>query len=946
MPDYTGMFAKEAKQWSKMRKSSNIDATYRAWRNEYKKKGIIEFAMKELRVDPKNGGALQLSDEQKQFLIDISEGNTKYAIISAGRGTGKSFSLSILIAWFIFVTEYSNIGVLAGNSKQSGILDEYVKGWIKLNPKLESFCTKNVKSKIMTHAQSGVVFCALSDTAVRGIHGSILIIDEEVAAEEAGGEAIVKTAEWTVNTAKNMIIIRSSTPQSSGGYFIETWGEAKNRDDPKLNPEHDYVRYQWSSVRHISGNKNPYDTYKDTNINHWFSNLPWIPDENIRKIRKDKSNDEWLCLTEDSIIYGDNKEIKEIKKGDYVLGNGKTRVVEKMERKYSGELITVKPRNLLSTTFTPNHPIATVNIKRKMEYNNPKNNYKTGSYSGAKPVISEITFKRADELTVDDYLVIPRNNFGKVHVNPDLAYLLGWYLAEGSFSNGQITFSLNKKEQDIANKLSKIINKYFDREAKPYETRTALQVSFRCKERANCFYQFGNKAWNKRIPKFIRDTWDEESLRIFISAYVDGDGYKKTDKGLTWKVSTVSRYLVYDLSEILFKIGIVPYIVKIPAHINRIENREIRTKDSWSISWSYNRWISNPKCPFYIVNDEYIYVKIESISKKEVKDITVHNFETDQHIYCVPFVVHNCEALGVMSLASGLVFNPNDLERAICKECGDECHPYQGKCILLQYYLMKEGVHTDDIMIPDDMNNIEANEATIKNALKYLGERSLGIDWGEKAPDCYNVIARFNNQVFVLDSKELRGQNTAEKIGTAQSMCEKWGVETIVPDPEQWAYFEALANLGYSLERIWSGGGATDKPKYVMWLKKDFERGRIHIPQAFTWLIKSLRELTYGDNGKIVKRGDHSFDSLLYARSHYGAVDEDEINNLKETLEGVKIWNKDFKEQHTPLPFKNISNGNKINESTVDDFNPFDEGYLKRKRNESIDSLYFGVNLW
>jgi hypothetical protein len=592
---FDSIYSEETKIWAKNAKGIDNNAIYKAWREEWKRKGIVEFAFKILAIDPKNGGELKLSEDQIQFLIDVSTGKTKFAIISAGRGTGKSFSLSILIAYMIFVNEFFHISVLAGNAKQSGILDEYIKGWIRNNKKLESFCTKNVEAKIITSSNSGVTFCALSDTAVRGIHGSMLIVDEEVAAENAGGEQIVKTAEWQVNTSKNISIVRSSTPNSASGYFIETWNEWK---------EHGYTRYRWSSARHISGETNPYKIFEDTNPDHWFNILPWVPsDDNIRMFRRGRSNGEFLA-----------------------------------------------------------------------------------------------------------------------------------------------------------------------------------------------------------------------------------------------------------------------------------------------------------------------------------------------------------EALGTVSLSSGLVIDPKDLEEAICKEC-DECTPYQGTCILLQYYLIKEGYQKEEIIPPDfeemkTPEGIRKNEETIRKALQVIGERVIGIDWGDKAPDCYSCIGKFNNQNFILDSKELRGQGTEEKIGTTKEMADKWFVETIVPDPEQWAYSDALSDIGYTVIRIWNGGGGADKQKFVFWLKKDFERQRIHIPKAFIWLIKSLRELTYGDNEKIVKRNDHSFDSLLYGRSYYGEIEEDEIKGLKAAFDGVKIWNKEAETQNNiPVAPKKISN--KTNEEIIpiEEFNPFDEDYLYRKKKQS-DGFDSGVNIW
>jgi len=63
-----------------------------------------------------------------------------------------------------------------------------------------------------------------------------------------------------------------------------------------------------------------------------------------------------------------------------------------------------------------------------------------------------------------------------------------------------------------------------------------------------------------------------------------------------------------------------------------------------------------------------------------------------------------------------------------------------------------------------------------------------------------------------------------------------------------------------------------EKSKYVYTLKRFVERHNLVIPCIFEDLIRSMRNAAFDENGRIRKRDDHSFDSLLYAISYYGEV--------------------------------------------------------------------------
>jgi hypothetical protein len=289
-----GIFSEEEKIWQKrqgnkdQRKSASIKKDYEIWRKEWKRRGPLEFATYVLMIDPETGKPIALSLDQQEFLTDVCINGVQLAIIAAGRGSGKSFVLAVYIAWRIFTHDFYQISCLGGSGEQSKKVYSYVSGWIRNNPQLREFTFKNIQlpPTIKTYASSGCIFTAVSATSTRGPHVKDVIIDEEAAGEASGKTEHIKAALWQGSTSEDLRIIKSSTPHLAHGDFLETWNEYQ-----KLG----YKRYNWSIAKHISGKKDPYKIYMDTNVHHWFSNIPWSTDQTIQMLRNQKSNDEWLC---------------------------------------------------------------------------------------------------------------------------------------------------------------------------------------------------------------------------------------------------------------------------------------------------------------------------------------------------------------------------------------------------------------------------------------------------------------------------------------------------------------------------------------------------------------------------------------------------------------------------------------------------------------------------
>lgn len=274
--------------------------------------------------------------------------------------------------------------------------------------------------------------------------------------------------------------------------------------------------------------------------------------------------------------------------------------------------------------------------------------------------------------------------------------------------------------------------------------------------------------------------------------------------------------------------------------------------------WAIAKHISGEKDPYKTYQDHHSKHWVSNVPWIPDLNIEIFRRNKSNDEWLV-------EALGGISITSGLVFNPADLNACICDRCldeGKECIPYkEGHCPIVQYFLQLEGVRVRDI------------PRSTKQALaQYVKERIEGIDWGKNAPCAYTAVGRFRDIVFVLGSKERVGMSDKEKIDTGDDMAKLWSVDILRPDPREWAYNNALTGRGYAVHELFSFEGGQEKNTYLYNLKRIVERHHLVIPVAFEDLIRSMRNLAFDKRGKVRKADDHSFDSLLYATSYYAEV--------------------------------------------------------------------------
>jgi hypothetical protein len=244
-----------------------------------------------------------LSDDQKIFLTDLWKEELQ-AAVKAARSAGKTFSISGYVCWRIASFDWYEISVMAGSSRQSQQLQEYIDYWRLRNDDLDYCIPKSVHGagNQIAHIRSrwgGIGwFLPCSMTSAKGLHVIDLILDEVTAAEEKSedGRKAIRAVLWQRTGTEQTRLVMTSTSDIIFGTFYEI----------TRNPEkYDFRVYRWSIIRHISPTWYNADgsvnwefvdsvLYKDRNPDHWIPNVWWISQKDVPKLRSGSTDDEWL----------------------------------------------------------------------------------------------------------------------------------------------------------------------------------------------------------------------------------------------------------------------------------------------------------------------------------------------------------------------------------------------------------------------------------------------------------------------------------------------------------------------------------------------------------------------------------------------------------------------------------------------------------------------------
>lgn len=491
------------------------------------------------------------------------------------------------------------------------------------------------------------------------------------------------------------------------------------------------------------------------------------------------------CFTPDTLIDTSVGLTPIVDAIDTMTSDGSYQKIEKLfERQYEGDMLEIATDNIdpkYNIKVTPNHDIFGIKIN-KCRYYKTQSKYRRGCFKCndkrksicTKKLVSDeynIQEHKARDLEVGDYLVSPitpitdefkyidlkdlfinkesyivrenkllnGNNIqitDKLQCTKKLMSLIGFYLAEGSVSKYQVTFSFNSNEIDYINEVKDFGETIFNcTSTTVFSNRSnSAHITLNSKLARDFFLYFCGKTKTKFINTSIWN-FGEQNILYLLSSYFKGDGWCSCNE--VGSVSCIEN-LSFSIFKLLCSLGFKPSISHRLGKNSffKKENRHIKSTKRFDIRvyWKYAKQLAN-KLGFQnddiniesFIYNGFIPFKIKSIKKAhysgKVYDLNVRN----NHNYTVPFMlVHNSMLGGteehILQYFTGSM-PPMLREQYDIVNEGNEFHE------AIQDSLAAEGLLVQaEAFVADVKNNVTGHvDAIIRDGKGGRGRRALEI---------------------------------------------------------------------------------------------------------------------------------------------------------------------------------------------------------------------------
>jgi pyruvate formate lyase activating enzyme len=235
----------------------------------------------------------------------------------------------------------------------------------------------------------------------------------------------------------------------------------------------------------------------------------------------------------------------------------------------------------------------------------------------------------------------------RLHLDEDLAALFGYFAAEGSVlhsrarvHSAELIFSLGHHEQELAERISKLVVQVFGLQSHLSKRHTTLCVVVG-KASAALFFESicGTGSRRKRVPAQLFSA-PPSVVEAFLNAYAEGDG-SRTPSGRV-SVTTVSRQLAVGVAWLALRTGRFPWIGEArQAREGRVLGRTVQRAPFQFIV----NWLTGVSKRYWLREDRrYFYIPIRSIRTRHY-DGWVYNLEVEEdRSYLAQFIAtHNCQ---------------------------------------------------------------------------------------------------------------------------------------------------------------------------------------------------------------------------------------------------------------------------------------------------------------
>jgi len=262
-----------------------------------------------------------------------------------------------------------------------------------------------------------------------------------------------------------------------------------------------------------------------------------------------------------------------------------------------------------------------------------------------------------------------------IKVDNDLLEFLGWYLAEGWYTSNKVGLSLSIDEIAIAEKFKDYLLSEFNLKANAKivgKTKSKLICN------SSILGEFltslcGKGAKNKVIHKVLMNS--STSLAPLVKTLFFGDGHKS--KQGTWKLSTVSEHLAWQVANILRANDIFATVAKdakikgignYPVYYVGVGGYEEELFEMWTKT--PRREVSRARAKFYIHTENFLFTQIrgiEELSTQEVMDIEVENIHS---FVGNGYLLHNCNSENAATNSAVQIVPNHSACRELYTDCG------------------------------------------------------------------------------------------------------------------------------------------------------------------------------------------------------------------------------------------------------------------------------------
>jgi len=357
------------------------------------------------------------------------------------------------------------------------------------------------------------------------------------------------------------------------------------------------------------------------------------------------------CFDGSTLVLTDRgwKKIRKIRQNDQVMTD--KGIYQKVTQVFINEdkkVSKIKALGLPTIKATSNHPFLVAKREEVLDGRKVRSNLTKDSFE----------YLPLSELSRGDYLVVPKTfSSGKESINPDYAFLTGLFAAEGSFRKDKtgaivsaiftLSFyeeTLQDKVEDALHNLGLAYSVHLNENGGTYsvhvrDTKFAVQMK----------RLVGEYSASKKLHSEIRD-WDQESLKIFIGAFISGDG---SCKGKRMRARTSSKRLAYDLFHMMASLGLSATL-----NMDGVTGEHGRKADTYCLGLNMSEayalrdylFVTKPiktsgdsRRSQVILLPDCLLVPIKSI-EWNVSKTTVYNLEVEEdHTYIAGgVIVHNC----------------------------------------------------------------------------------------------------------------------------------------------------------------------------------------------------------------------------------------------------------------------------------------------------------------